>query len=134
MLSKSRLLATSKMLLMVVLLSVALAANAEGRNGVGEQAVIINFQYGLADLKPLFALEDKLESAINSAGAGVLDGDEVASDGRDGCIYMYGENADRLFEVIKPILASAAIMKGAKIVKRYGPPGETTRQVVIDLE
>ena len=84
-----------------------------GRNGVGEQAVIVSFQYGLTDLKPLFALEDKLESAINNAGAGVLDGDEVASDGRDGCIYMYGENADRLFEVIKPVLASAAIMRAS---------------------
>lgn len=43
-----------------------------GRDGkpAPEQAVIVHFQYGLPDLQPLFALEHRLESAINSAGVG----------------------------------------------------------------
>jgi len=61
---------------------------AGGAPDPAEQAVIVHFNYGSTDLKPLFALEDKLESAIKQAGAGEFDGDEVAPDRHDGYIYM----------------------------------------------
>jgi hypothetical protein len=121
-------------LLLGALFGVASPANADGSSNANDQAVVIHFRYGSTDLKPLSALEDKLELTIKSAGVGVLDGDEVATDGHDGYIYMYGPNADRLFDAIKPVLASASFMKGARIAKRYGPPSEATRQVMIDFE
>lgn len=99
-----------------------------------QQAVIVHFKYGSRDLKPLFALEDKLTSAIKGAGAGDFDGDEVAPDGHDGYLYMYSDDADRLFAVITPILKAAPFMKGARIAKRYGPPGKLTREEVFDFK
>jgi hypothetical protein len=124
----------ARILLFGALFGVMGSANAASPTSVNDQAVVVHFRYGSTDLKPLFALEDRLESAIKSAAVGILDGDEVAADGHDGYIYMYGPDADRLFKAIKPVLASSPFMKGARIAKRYGPPGEGTRQVVIDFE
>ncbi|BDU18966.1 hypothetical protein DYGSA30_04230 [Dyella sp. GSA-30] len=106
---------------------------ASGTPDPAEQAVIVHFNYGSTDLKPLFALEDKLESAIKQVGAGEFDGDEVAADGHDGYIYMYGPSADKLLDAIKPVLTSAPFMKNAKVVKRYGPPDGATKQTEITL-
>jgi hypothetical protein len=106
---------------------------AGGAPDPAEQAVIVHFNYGSTDLKPLFVLEDKLESAIKQAGAGEFDGDEVAPDRHDGYIYMYGSSADKLFDAIKPVLTTAPFMRQAKVVKRYGPPGGATKQTEITL-
>ena len=87
-----------------------------------EQAVIVNFSYGDTDMTRLYALEDRLREAIEKEGVGEFDGDEVAVDGSDGTLYMYGPNADRLFAVVKPILELSDFMRGAAITLRYGPP------------
>ena len=99
-----------------------------------EQAVIVHFKYGSKDLKRLFALEDKLETVISQAKAGQYDGNEVATDGSDGFLYFYGPSADRLYEVIKPVLLSASYMPGAKVTLRYGPPkvGVPQRNIVLE--
>jgi hypothetical protein len=98
-----------------------------------EHAVIVRFQYGSTDLSLLFELEDKLRSAIDGAKAGEYDGNEVAVDGSDGSLYMYCPDADRLAEVILPILEATPFMKGAKITKRYGPPEDGVREVVVEV-
>jgi hypothetical protein len=121
-------------LLVGTLLGLSLPALADDKAGTPQQAVDVHYRYVSTDIKPLFALEDRLEEAIKSASVGFFDGDEVATDGHDGYLYMYGQNADRLFEVIKPVLVTAPFMKGARVAKRYGPPGQATRQVVIDLD
>lgn len=90
-----------------------------------EQAVIVSFGYGgSTDLAPLFALEQELESAIAAAGVGEYDCNEVAVDGRDGTLYVYGPSADRLFAAVKPVLESCSFMKGAVVRLRYGRPGD----------
>lgn len=99
-----------------------------------EHAVIVHFSYGSTDLGPLHALEDRLEQAIASAGVGELDGNEIAVDGSDGYLYMYGPDADRLFETIRPVLESTGFAKGAKVTKRYGPPEDGVRESVIVLD
>ena len=86
-----------------------------------DHAVIVQFQYGSKDLQPLFQVEDELRAAIKKAKVGELDGHETTPDGRGGFIYMHGPDADRLLEVVEPILESTAFMKGAKITRRYGP-------------
>lgn len=92
-----------------------------------EQAVIVRF-YDFAskfwtsedqDLTPLYKLEDELETAIEEAGAGELDGHDIAGDGSDGTIFLYGPNADRLFAVVEPVLRRSAIAQGAKVTLRY---------------
>ena len=99
-----------------------------------EQAVIVKFDYmGSTDLTLLFELEGKLEAAIGAANVGEFDGNEVATDGSDGILYMYGADADRLFEVIRPVLEACSFMRGARVTLRYGPPVSDvpTRQLVL---
>ena len=99
-----------------------------------EHAVIVHFRYGKSDVRPIFELQDVLEAAIESASVGDLDGNEIATDGSDGYFYMYGPSADRLFEVVKPILLSVAFMHGAEIRKIYGAPGGDAPREVFILE
>lgn len=95
-----------------------------------EHAVIVDFAYGSTDLGPLFRLEDALQAAIQKSGAGEFDGNEVASDGSEGTLYMYGPNADELFAAVEPVLASSPLMQGARATIRYGPPEDGVRQTV----
>ncbi|MGZ3183506.1 MAG: hypothetical protein ACXU8N_13780 [Telluria sp.] len=116
-------------------LSTALGFGANVLSGSGadaaEQAVIVQFHYGSRDLTGLFALEDRLGPAISAAGVGEYDGNEIAVDGSVGRLYMFGPSADALFEVVRPILASAPFMLGAQAVKRYGPPAPDTREAAV---
>jgi len=98
---------------------------------VAEQAVIVYFQYGSLDLSRLYELEDRVEAAIVKVGAGEYDGHEIAVDGSDGVLYMYGPNADLLFETVHPILETTQFMHGAKVVKRYGPPGAASKDAIV---
>ena len=99
-----------------------------------EHAVIVTFAYtGSTDLDPLFALESQLMAAINNAKVGEYDGNEVAVDGSDGTLYMYGPDADKLFSVVRPVLESCGFMKGATVKLRYGPPADGVREVMVQL-
>lgn len=112
----------------------ALTVIASAHTGIAqtvEEAVIVHFSYGSKDLTQIFVLEDKLEKVISDANVGEYDGNEIATDGSDGYLYMYGPDADKLFETIRPVLESARFMRGAEIRKRYGPPKEGVRESVI---
>ena len=85
-----------------------------------EPAVIVRFNYGQLNLDPMYALEDALEGAIVAAGAGVLDGHEIAIDASHGFFYMYGPDGDRLYAVAKPLLEASDFMRGAEVTIRYG--------------
>ena len=98
-----------------------------------EHAVIVHFSYGSTNLQAIFSLEDRLEAAIAGASVGEYDGHEVAIDGSDGYLYMYGPDADRLFDIVRPILESAPFTRGATVTVRYGPPDEGIRQKQIKL-
>jgi hypothetical protein len=99
-----------------------------------EHAVIVHFfNYGSTDLQRLFALEEQLEQAIADAGVGEFDGNEIATDGSDGYLYMYGPDADRLFEVVRPVLESVDFTRGAQVVKRYGEPIHGVRETTVTI-
>jgi hypothetical protein len=98
-----------------------------------EHAVIVHFQYGSTDLARLFALEERLEQAIAEAGAGEFDGNEVAVDGSDGYLYMYGPDADKLFAAVRATLERTDFMRGARVKLRYGPPEAGVKEVDIQL-
>lgn len=95
-----------------------------------EQAVIVHFNYGSLDFAPLKKLEKELDETASKTGTGDYDGDEIAVDGSDGFLYLYGPDADRLFKAIEPILKRAKFMKGAQVTLRYGPPTEGVRRKV----
>ena len=98
-----------------------------------EHAVIVYFEYGLPDLSELRALESKLESEIERLGLGEYDGDEIAIDLSDGMFFMYGPNADDLFNGIKPILQKTAFTRNAKVKLRYGPPEDGVKEIYVQV-
>ena len=100
---------------------------------MSEHAVIVSFDYGSTNLDPLFELEEQLESRIEDAGVGEFDGNEVAVDGSDGRLYMYGPDADALFAAVKDTLAGAACLRNAVALLRYGPPEDGVRETRIDI-
>lgn len=98
-----------------------------------EHAVIVHFQYGSVNLSPLHELEDRVEAAIEAHGVGEYDGHEIAIDGSDGLLYMYGPDADVLFETVRPVLETSAFMRGANVLKRYGPPGPASKETAVQI-
>ena len=99
-----------------------------------EQAVIVHFQYGSTDLTRLYDLEDEIEAAIKSSDAGEYDGHEIAIDASAGTLFMYGLSADRLLDVVMPLLRNADFMEGAQVVRRYGPADSGAREVSTRVE
>lgn len=99
------------------------------RKPAPDHAVIVHFQYGQTDLQPIFDLEDRLEEAISQAGTGEFDGHDVAIDGSDGHLHMYGPDGDRLFQTVRSLLESTAFIQGATVRVRYGPPEDGVREI-----
>jgi len=77
-------------------------------------------------------LEKLLEEAIARAGVGELDGNEVG--GGEFVIYTYGPDADRLQEVVQPLVLEARWATGGRIRVRRGAPGAPEIEVAIPAE
>lgn len=93
-----------------------------------EHAVIVKF-YEFADrfwtederdLEPLFNVEDQLIAALDGKGVGELDGHEIAVDGSDGFLFLYGPDADALYAVIEPVLRTSPVTIGGDATLRFG--------------
>ena len=100
---------------------------------MSDHAVIVWFQYGQQDLAPMFAVQDRLTEAIEAAGVGEFDGNEIADDGSDGSFSMYGPDADGLFAAVERILRATPFLAGAVVVLRYGPPDPESRETKVVL-
>ncbi len=108
-----------------------------------QHSVVVQF-YDFADrfwtddqhsLDALFALEDELTEVLEGTDAGELDGHEIAVDGSDGYLFLYGADADALFAAIEPVLRKSAVTRGADATLRYGEPGEDdVRQKIIPID
>jgi len=85
-----------------------------------------------ADVQACQALETRLESDIHRAGVGELDGNEIG--GGECVLFMYGPDADRLFQAIEPALRSSPFARGGWVLKRYGNPDDpAARELRVDL-
>ena len=87
---------------------------------MADHALLVYLPYTDTDLGPLFAIEDALMAAIEECGAGELDGNDVG--GGEATLFMYGPDADRLFEAVEATLRQL-LPPGSRAVKRYGAPG-----------
>jgi hypothetical protein len=94
-----------------------------------EHAVLVHFMYGSTDLSNLIAVEEQLEMVLQQTGTGELDGNEVATDGSDGTLFLYGPDARALFGAIRPTLEAVEFMKGARVVMRFGPPEDGVKEI-----
>ena len=73
------------------------------------------------------ALMDKLNEALGSAG-------EVRNhwDGpRDTVLYLYGRNAEEMFQLVQPVLLADPQCENARVVQRFGNPALPSRTTVI---
>ena len=68
---------------------------------------------------------DSLASVIEDQQIGVFDGDEYGNG--EGALFMYGPNADRLFEAVYLLLSTWSPVKGGYAIKRYGVPERSER-------
>ena len=76
------------------------------------------------------ATELTVSQLIKASGKGEYDGNELAVDGSDGDLYMYGPNADKLFTVVKPLLQSSRLLKSVVVTLRYGAVNDKTAREV----
>ncbi|GAA3388792.1 hypothetical protein [Cryptosporangium minutisporangium] len=94
-----------------------------------EHAVIVTYSLsGNALGEPqeresVHALEKRLTTAIEAAGAGELDGDEFG--GGEAVLYAYGPDASRLFAVMEPALRAFPARPGHAVL-RYGEADDPT--------
>jgi len=91
-----------------------------------EQAVIIRVaisnEFGyVEEIESIHEIEQKIAQLLIRDNVGILDGDEL------GCghclIYLYGQDANEIVEVIKPVLTSWHALRGGTVTRRYGPLG-----------
>lgn len=97
-----------------------------------EHAVIVTFVYGSVDLTALYELEDELAEVVADAKVGELDGHEIAVDGGDATLFLYGPDCDRLFASIRSALNAREFMRGATATLRRGAPGAEESNVVLE--
>ena len=102
-------------------------SGASSSERVEEHAVIANFklpgdQFPTdEEMQFIHSLTHELEKQISKANAGEYDGDEFG--GGECLLYMYGKDADRLFEAASPILKQIASRFPGSAIKRYGAAG-----------
>lgn len=80
-----------------------------------------------ADFDHYVAVEEKLIAAIEGSKAGEYDGNEVGQG--EFVFYMYGSDADRLFQVVERILREDVRTSQGYAIVRYGSPGAKERRV-----
>jgi hypothetical protein len=103
------------------------------KSGGFEQAVVVyvklsgGAQGSKEERDAIHRMTDRLSEAIMIKGVGEFDGDEFG--GFEGVLFMYGSDADRLFEAIFPLLRQWPALKGGHAIKRYGPPGSRVAKV-----
>jgi hypothetical protein len=96
---------------------------------LNEQAVIIEFNYGLKDDEPFYDLSDKLKTIVEESGLGEYDGHEIAMNNSEGSFYLYGPDAKKLYKVVKETIEKTPFMAGANIRLRLGPPEDGVKEV-----
>jgi hypothetical protein len=101
---------------------------------VNEHAVIIHFNYGIEGMEKIYELREKLTDIIDKNNLGEYDGHEIATDYGDGFLYMYGPNAETLFNGIKKTLEKTDFLNGATAKLRFGPPEDGIREITVEIK
>jgi len=100
-----------------------------------EQAVLIYIplsddEFGSQEEREaIHKLSDELSKAIETAGTGEFDGDEFG--GGECTLFMYGPDADSLYNSIEPVLRASTLTKGGRAVKRHAAPGEKDEEILL---
>jgi hypothetical protein len=98
-----------------------------------EHSVIIFFENGLPYPQALYETVDELFDFFDNKKEGYFDGYCTCEDDSHGWLYMYGPDADKLFEVVKPVFERTSFLKKGIVTLQYGPPGTGARHKIINL-
>jgi hypothetical protein len=101
-----------------------------GQN-MAQQSVIVHFKYPHDNLDELYELEDRLEALLVDGQIGDYDGHEIATDYSDGFLYLYGNNAEELFNSIKPVLEDTDFTKQSVVRLVFGHSDSDVREIEI---
>lgn len=95
-----------------------------------DQAVIVSIKTDQLDWDLVMDLEEKVEDALAASGVGELDGNDVGQGEYN--IYMYGPDADRVWEVAEPVISASGfpIPAGSSVLRRYGDVNDDEARVV----
>jgi hypothetical protein len=72
----------------------------------------------------IMKLQDEVAAAIDAAGVGQFDGDEWG--GGECVLYMYGPDADRLFDTVRAVVTKLPPRAGSFAIKRWGDAGDAS--------
>jgi hypothetical protein len=129
---RSNLLVYLLVLLVVCKICIVGSENVHAKGSV-QQALIITIPLtngGKDEKRRLHKLEDEVINAINRSRAGEYDGNEEGD--ATFTMYAYGPSADKLFDVVQPVLAKYRLPFGSEAVKRYGKPGAKEERISLD--
>jgi hypothetical protein len=108
---------------------------AAARADESEQAVLVYLD--VTDLPQqvyenydLATIEDRLIEVINANGLGEFDGNEIGP--TEAILFMYGPDAELLYQGIEATLRGYPLCQGARVVIRHGGPGAPQREGHID--
>jgi hypothetical protein len=130
--SRSNLLVYLLVLLVVCKVCIVGSAKVHAKGSV-QQALIITIPLtngGKDEKRRLLKLEDEVINAINRSRAGEYDGNDEGD--ATFTMYAYGPSADKLFDVVQPVLAKYRLPPGSEAVKRYGKPGAKEEHIPLD--
>ena len=85
-----------------------------------EQAVILTICGPQLELDDINGLEERLIEIVSENGVGEVDGHDIAMDGSDANLYLYGPSADKLFSVIEKVLRDSSFVGRILCKRRYG--------------
>ena len=89
----------------------------------GEQAVLV--RVALPDRATgwdvVAQLGERLAERVEAAGVGEFDGDVVGEG--EATLYLYGPDANRLWDAVADVVDLASLPRGSHAEKRYGGPG-----------
>lgn len=90
------------------------------------QMVIVHFFYGVSDLSALHVLEEELNSTVQRNMVGEYHGNEMSVDNGDGYLFILGDDAERIFNCVKPLLQSFYFMDRSMVTLRTGSISDPT--------
>ena len=105
-------------------------AKTDGKQSVVIHLKLSNSKFGTKEeIAAMGALETQLQKIVADAKVGKLDGNEIGQGEYE--IFIYGPDADKLFDVVKPTLNKSPLTNGATVVKQHGGEGAPEDKVVL---
>jgi len=95
---------------------------------MGEQALIIRLHnlgeraddIGMEALDALLALQQQLTNAVEGAGVGEVDGNEIALDDSEGSLWVYGPDAKAMLKAALSVVCHSPLAPGGQAILHYG--------------